>query len=151
RLARCLTGLSPLLPNLTVTSDARRSREQAWTLAWMFGDPHLLSLTQCDFVSRVPLVRMQLHGALAWSFWSLARKAQRRDRIDRLLQHLGVMHVGARDRHRQRQTMTIVDDDNDDVALGRQLATIGWVLASRFAPQEPAHWHCHVHLFGFRR
>jgi hypothetical protein len=47
--------LSPLLPNPTVTSDARRSREQAWTLAWIVDGTHLLSLVQCDLVSRLCL------------------------------------------------------------------------------------------------
>jgi hypothetical protein len=57
RLARCHLGLSPLLPDLSVTSDARRSREQAWTLAWIVDETHLPSLAECDLVSRVEVHR----------------------------------------------------------------------------------------------
>jgi hypothetical protein len=57
---------------------------------------------------------MQLHRTLAWSSAPLARKAQRRDRIDRLFKPLRVMHVGARDGDGQRQAGAV----DHKVALG---------------------------------
>jgi hypothetical protein len=50
RMARHRMGLSPLLPDLSVARDARRSREQVWTLTWIAGvstSYHLHSATSC--------------------------------------------------------------------------------------------------------
>jgi hypothetical protein len=63
RLARRPLGLSPMLPDLAVASNARRSREQAWTLAWIVDGTHLLSLVQCDLVSRLRLCSVQRAAA----------------------------------------------------------------------------------------
>src|SRR5262245_15160231 len=73
---------------------------------------------------------MELRGTLARAAALPVGKAQRWDGIDRFLQQLRIMHVGPGYGHRQRHAQTV----DDEVPLGAQLAAIGWVLASRFAP-----------------
>jgi hypothetical protein len=119
-----------LLPDLSVSSDARRSREQAWTLAWIVDGSHLLSLVQCDLVSRVALVGMQLHRTLTWSPTTLARQTQRRDGVDGFFEPFGVVYIGPRDGHGQRHTSAV----DHDMALRAQLTTIRRILAGLFAP-----------------
>jgi hypothetical protein len=72
---------------------------------------------------------MQLHGTFAWSPPALARKTRWRDGIDCCIQQLGIMHVGARDRHRQWEAMPV----DHQMPLGAQLAAIRRILAGCFA------------------
>ena len=76
----------------------------------MLGDPHLLSLTQCDFVSRIALVRMQFDRTLARSPTAPAGQAQRQNGVDRRFELLGVVDIGARDGHGEWQTMPVHHD-----------------------------------------
>jgi hypothetical protein len=64
---------------------------------------------------------VQLLRSLARPTTALMWQPQRRDRIDHLLQHLRVMHIGWRDARGERYPLAV----NGDLAPGAQLAAIG--------------------------
>ncbi len=75
----------------------------------------------------IPLVRMQLLGALARAS---ASASNRRNRIQGGFEHLAIVHVGRRDHHGQRETIAL----DHQMALRARFAAIRRVGSAGFAP-----------------
>lgn len=73
---------------------------------------------------------MQLRWTLTWPPPPLLRLPQCRYGIDTRFEHATIMHICPRDGHCQRQSSTV----DHKVPFGTELAPIGWILASLFAP-----------------
>lgn len=73
----------------------------------------------------VPLVTVQLLGTTTWPFRSIS-PMHWRNRINEFFEHARVVFVGTAQRDCERNSMRI----HDDVSLGTELATIGWVTSS---------------------
>jgi hypothetical protein len=79
----------------------------------------------------VIFVGVQLHGAFARS--PPRRLADGRDGVDRLLQNAGVVDVGRRVDHRERDAFSV----DHNVALRARFALIRRIRAGLLAPREP--------------
>ena|SRR5579884_1337190 len=86
----------------------------------------------CPTTSRVVVcfVGMQLSGTLARTSWSARLAPHRVNGIERLLQHLRVMHVGARKPHAQGDASAV----DHNMALRARFAAIRRIRPGRFAP-----------------